>query len=262
MKLLAQTAGSISPLPVPQVSTHSDLSAASLHVSVPIFLMNSFVGPTNFSKLRLREMTPYLDFYNLMAYDYAGSWDQVAGHQANLHPSNTAVTPFSTVAALNHYIQAGGVPPSQLVLGMPLYGRAFQNTDGPGTPYSGVGEGSWEQGVWDYKILPKPGAVEHIDPAVGASWSYDPASKTMVTYDNQRMGKMKADFIERSCLGGGMWWESSGDKGGNTASESDGSLIGTYVNGVGGTAALDQTPNVLAYPESKYDNLRAGFPGE
>jgi chitinase len=208
-------------------------------------------------------MTPLLDFYNLMAYDYAGSWDKVAGHQANLFPStsNPSSTPFSTVAALDHYIKMGGVPPSKMVLGMPLYGRAFANTDGPGTPFSGVGQGSWENGVWDYKALPKPDASEHVDSNAGASWSYSSADRTMVSYDNVAMAQMKASFVTQRQLGGGMWWESSGDKGGKTANASDGSLVGTFVDGVGGLSALDQTANAIDYPDSKYDNLRAGFPG-
>nr|AEO50762.1 chitinase [Paecilomyces sp. 'thermophila'] len=221
-------------------------------------------GPNNFTKLRLPEMTPYLDFYNLMGYDYAGSWDQVAGHQANIFPSSTnpASTPFSTDAALRHYISIAGVPSSKMVLGMPLYGRAFQNTNGPGTPFSGVGEGSWEQGVWDYKALPRPGASEHVDPNIGASWSYDPQARTMVTYDNVAVAEIKANFVRGAGLGGGMRWESSADRGGKTANKADGSLIGTFVDGLGGVSALDQSPNNLDYPESKYDNLRAGFPGE
>lgn len=219
-------------------------------------------GPSNYTKLRLTQMTPYLDFYNLMGYDYAGSWDSTAGHQANIAPSrsNPASTPFSTLAAVQHYTQVGGVPPSKIVLGMPLYGRAFTNTKGPGKSFSGTGEGSWEQGVWDYKALPKPGATEVFDSECGSSWSYDKKSRTMISYDTVPMVEVKAHFVRSNHLGGGMWWESSGDKGGRGASKADGSLIGTFVEGVGGVSALDQSWNNLSFPESKYDNLRAGMP--
>lgn len=110
-------------------------------------------GPSNFQIMKLRQMDEYLDFWNLMAYDFAGSWDQAAGHQANIYPSKNdrTTTPFSTDHAVRYYIDKG-VHPSKIVVGMPLYGRAFQNTKGPGTGYSGVGEGPWESGVWDYKV--------------------------------------------------------------------------------------------------------------
>lgn len=209
-------------------------------------------------------MTPVLDFYNLMAYDFAGSWDTNAGHQANIAPStsNPASTPFSINAALDYYINHGGVPPSKIVMGMPLYGRAFENTDGPGAPFSGVGQGSWENGVWDYKALPRPGAEEKFDEEAGASYCYDGGARTMVSYDTPHVAQVKANYIRERGLGGGMWWESSGDKGGKAADPAEGSLIGIFVDGVGGAGALDQSANALEYPESKYANVKAGFPNE
>lgn len=170
-------------------------------------------GSQNYNKLKLAEMAPYLDFFNLMAYDYSGSFGNVAGHQANLYPStdNSPSTPFSTDAAIRDYIKAG-VPANKITLGMPLYGRAFQQTDGIGKPFHGVGEGSFEKGIWDYKFLPQAGAVEQMDQQVGASYSWDGAKKVIVSYDTLATSNAKVKYIKNNKLGGGMFWELSGDR--------------------------------------------------
>ncbi|KAI2624465.1 glycoside hydrolase superfamily [Xylaria nigripes] len=211
-------------------------------------------GAQNYDKLDLAGMNAYLDFWNLMAYDYAGSWDATAGHQSNLlHSiSNPMATPFNTAAAIAAYTSRG-VPAHKIVLGMPLYGRAFQNTEGPGTPYSGIGEGTWENGVHDYKKLPLNGSEERVDEDVGASYCYHPGTKTMVSYDTVPMARMKARYIATNCLGGAMWWESSSDK------EGEESLIANVFNVLGGPDALIKKHNCIDYPLSKYENLRAGF---
>jgi chitinase len=69
------------------------------------------------------------------------------------------------------------------------------------------------------QALPRPGATEYHDYDAIASWSYDPTSKTMVTYDTPANAAAKVTYIQQRRLGGAMWWESSGDKAG------DGSLI-------------------------------------
>lgn len=126
------------------------------------------------------------------------SWDTAAGHDANIYPStsNPSSTPFNTDQAIDYYI-SHGVTSGKINMGMPLYGRSFLNTNGPGTPYSGVGSGSWENGVWDYKALP---------------YSYDASQEMMISYGTPQVAEKKAEYIMSKGLGGGMWWESSGDK--------------------------------------------------
>ncbi|KAI9777716.1 MAG: hypothetical protein M1839_008635 [Geoglossum umbratile] len=219
-------------------------------------------GASNYQKLCMKEMDEYLDFWNLMAYDFAGSWDSLAGHQANIYRSSDqpVSTPFNADDAITHYITTGQIAPSKIVLGMPIYGRAFLSTDGPGKPYNGIGAaeqpGSWEAGVWDYKALPMAGATEQFDPKIGASWSYDPVKKMMVSYDTKEAACFKASYIAEKGLGGAMWWETSADKAG------DQSLISSVATALGGSncSALDMSENLLSYPDSKYDNLKNQFP--
>ncbi|KAK1992636.1 family 18 glycosyl hydrolase [Colletotrichum falcatum] len=213
-------------------------------------------GPSRYGVMDLAALSGVVDAFNLMAYDYAGSWDAASGHQANLYPNpaNPASTPFSTDAAVGDYL-AAGVPPSKIVLGMPIYGRSFQQTDGIGRPFSGVGSGSWESGVWDYKALPRAGAAELYDAAAAASYSYDAASRELVSYDTPAVVREKVAYLRGRGLGGSMFWEASADR------TDGGSLLAASFDALGGPDAQDKSPNQLSYPDSQYDNIRAGVPG-
>jgi chitinase len=142
-----------------------------------------------------------------------------------------------------------------MVLGMPIYGRAFLNTDGPGRPYNGVGApepGSWEAGTWDYKVLPRPGAQEFFDPSLIANWNYNTGKQIMIIYDMLECKRRKIEYLKEKGLRGAMWWENNTDKTGG------GSLMKTVASALGGGdfGGLDQNKNLLNYPQFKYDNLR------
>ena len=215
-------------------------------------------GASHYNVLQVDEMDRELDFWNLMAYDYAGGFSSQAGHQSNLYSSalDLSSTPFNTTGPVAYYT-AHGVPASKMVLGLPLYGRAFANTDGPGKPFAGIGEGNFEPGVWDFKTLPRPGSDVQHDAALGASWSYDPTTRLLVSHEDSDNVNQKAQYMRDVGLGGMMYWESSGDK-----DVGQGSLIEAFVDSCGGPCTLEQAPNELNYPVSKYDNLKNGFPNE
>lgn len=149
----------------------------------------------------------------MQAYDYAGGWDKTTGHAANLYPSlsNPPSTPYNTQSVVTAYL-AAGVPASKLNLGMPLYGRSFTSTTGLGQPYNGVGKGSWEAGIYDFKDMPLAGHNEYYDAEAGATYSFNNETGMLISYDTLDMALRKTDFITRNRLGGAMWWEASGDK--------------------------------------------------
>lgn len=166
-----------------------------------------------------------------------------------------------------NYYATHGVRRDKLILGIPLYGRSFANTDGPGTPFSGVGPGSWEAGVYDYRALPLPGAHVLQDDRAVASWTYDYGTREMVSFDAERVGAWKGAWIAREGLGGSMFWELSGDKGApregmeggpGKAPQPGRSLVAVVKEAMG---ALDRTPNWLAYEGSQFDNMRHGMEG-
>ncbi|PHH50887.1 Endochitinase 1 [Ceratocystis fimbriata CBS 114723] len=228
-----------------QFDAYAAKHANNYHFQITIA---SPAGPANISDLNLPAMDKYVDAWHLMAYDYAGAWDKTSGHQANVHMSKTnpTSTKFSTDTAVNLYLNHS-ISADKLVLGFPLYGRSFTGTDGPGKPYTGLGQGTLEKGIWLYKDLPRTGASEHYDANIMATWSYDNSTKEMVSYDNVRSAKEKTKWMLAKGLGGAVYWEASGDKNGTS------SIVSTVAESMGD---MDTSENLLSYPESVYDNIR------
>ncbi|RHZ60666.1 hypothetical protein CDV55_105669 [Aspergillus turcosus] len=232
-----------------------------LNATAPfIICYASPAGPDKYKMLDLANMTPYVDFYSFMALDYMGGFSNYSGHQANLFKDrqNPKATDFETNSGIMYYMM-NGAPASKILLQSPLYGRSFNQTDGPGTNFTDVGTlGSFGgAGIWDYKALPVEGFDAKVIniPYIGASYSYDAAKKYMISYDTPEIAKMKAEYIKGAGLGGASWWEVSMDRNDTQ------SLIATTVDTFGGAGALEKRKNNLNYPTSKYANLRAGMPG-
>lgn len=151
----------------------------------------------------------YLDYINLMTYDFSGPWVDRAGHHAQL---NTPQRPHNDAATIScsgsvQYALSNQVPSHKLLIGIPVYGRSFLGARRVGEPYSGSGG---EEGTFEYKDLPRPGATELVDKATGAAYCVG-GDGGFVTYDNPETVRMKANLVRDRKLGGMFYWTATGD---------------------------------------------------
>ncbi|KAF5366212.1 hypothetical protein D9758_005723 [Tetrapyrgos nigripes] len=183
-------------------------------------------GASGYANLVVPQMDQALTHWNLMANVYGG---------------NT-----NTDSAVSFYLSAGATA-GKIAMGIPLYGRAFQNTDGLGQPFNGVGTGTFGGGIYSYKDLPIAGAQVFQDFVDVASYSYDSSKRELVSYDTPDVVTLKTQYVNDNGLAGNMYWDLSTDKNDNE------SLIGVGFQTLG---SLQQVQNHINFPNSKWDNIR------
>ncbi|KAH8596705.1 chitinase [Bisporella sp. PMI_857] len=182
------------------------LAAVRLHLPDDGYLLSAALpaGAWALQHIDLYKAKDYLSFVNLMAYDFTGSWTNVAGHHAQLFP---AVPGEPSGSAAVDYLIARGFPAKKILLGIPAYGRSFLGADGPGQAYSGHGG---EEGTFEYKVLPRAGAEEIVDTRVGAAFCVG-GDGGFVTYDNPETVRIKAGYCKEKGLGGLFYWTGTAD---------------------------------------------------
>lgn len=136
----------------------------------------------------------YVDFVNLMAYDFFGMWTARSGHHAQLYAMNKDETSGSSGVS---YLMSKGFPPKKILLGIPTYGRSFLAATGPGQGFRG---GGGDDGTFEYNQLPRKGCKEGTDKRHVAAYCIG-GDGGWVTYDNPESVKTKAGFCKQKGLG-------------------------------------------------------------
>jgi chitinase len=185
-------------------------------------------GPDKYARLELNKIHKYLNWINLLTYDFHGTWESRTNFLAPLYDSPSdpdLALGFNVNRVVSDYVHAG-VPPKKLVLGIPFYGRGWAGVPdinhGLYQSSTGPAAGTYEAGVEDYKVLKNLEATygKYWDSASQAFWIYSPQTGIFWTYDNPLSVANKGYYITDKFggLGGGMFWELSGD-------DAQGSLI-------------------------------------
>jgi chitinase len=171
----------------------------------------------------------YLDFANVQGYDFHGagsdnSWEpNRTGHQANW---NTDVDDpygvhFSAENALQIYASAG-VNPRKLTIGIPFYGRGWQNVadggrSGEWQTANGAAPGQFQEeaGTRGYNNLRSsfPNLTIVHDQQALATSGYTGANGQWWTFDDPWSIGQKMAIVKQKNLLGAMIWEMSGDNG-------------------------------------------------
>ena len=192
------------------------------------YLITAALGDREFvAHIDLARIHPYLDWINLMTYDFHNSLTPTTGHASGLAQSRTATADERSVEHAVAQFLAAGVPADKLVVGVPFYAHVFADVQpddfGLDQHYARhAGTPSWPQLVAEY--IDHHGYVRHWDDAAKEPYLWNADKREFVSYDDPRSLAIKARFVKAHQLGGMMYWEQSQDP--------DGELLDALARGL------------------------------
>lgn len=157
----------------------------------------------------LGEAQEYLDFINIMAYDFYTAGDAITGHHANLFPNGAKGRSAQTT--VEEHLEFG-VPAEKLVLGVPFYGRMWKGVDP--TDNGLFKNGKFEMGLPYHQVfaLSRNSAYSRFwDSKASAPYLFSLLDSAWVTFEDPESLALKMEFVKKKGLAGAMFWEMSED---------------------------------------------------
>ncbi len=175
------------------------------------WLITMAIPPTaNFSSyFDYPQLTSYVNWYNVMCYDFVGSWCTYTGHDSPLYYNTLDPNAGADSNSVLYLYDVGrGIPKSKLVIGVPFYADQFNapglfqkltNNSVPNVFYADI--------VTDIDS----GWTYHWDNMSEVPWLENPAQTEFITYEDTNSIKLKVQYCVRQQLGGIMIWEITQD---------------------------------------------------
>ncbi len=165
----------------------------------------------------------YVDWVNLMSYDYHGGWESVSNFHAPLY-GDPADRNTGLLAKYNAHdsvmaLVNAGMPRDKILLGIPFYGRGWSGVaGGPGNnglyqTTSGAAPGKYEAGIDDYAVLKEKTGKRWYHPVTKQLFLYT-ANGEWWSYDDPTVIASKMQYVREQKLRGAFSWELDGDANG------------------------------------------------
>ncbi|XP_067381966.1 acidic mammalian chitinase-like [Channa argus] len=160
------------------------------------------------------QIATYLDFINVLTFDFHDSWESVTAHHSPLYQGShdTGGKIYSNTDYAMQYWRDQGAPPEKLNLGLAAYGWVFSlssPSSDVGAPASGPGkEGRYTTitGIWSYyeTCLYTEGSPIHQIP--DQKVPYAVTENQWVGFDNLNSLYTKVTYLKTNHFGGACVW--------------------------------------------------------
>lgn len=155
----------------------------------------------------------YVDYVNLMTYDFHGTWEDKTDFVAPLYVDTSlpgAAYKAGVASSIEAWIKSG-ISKAKLNMGIPFYGYIYKSVaatnDGLNQTYSGGASISYANIAANY--LKDSSYTRFFHPISKAPWLFN--GSTFITYEDEESIAHKAEYIRQLGLGGAMIWEISQD---------------------------------------------------
>lgn len=167
------------------------------------------VNASVYKALSLDIVAPIVDWFNLMAYNFAGSSSRGVGFNAPIR------NPWS-IYSINNAVEgvmSSGVSPNKIVLGIPLYGHLFDQTNGKlGASFDRTDlSGPLSYNKIKEKYLENDACEYKWHPAAKVPYLYCAQDKVFISFDNELSIKEKVKYARQNHLKGIVFWRLSHD---------------------------------------------------
>ncbi|WP_205686956.1 glycoside hydrolase family 18 protein [Chitinophaga rhizosphaerae] len=160
----------------------------------------------------MAEAAKYLDFVNIMSYDYKTDPNGIAGHHTNLYGSTDNPEESSAHRSVGLFLDAG-VPAEKIVMGIAFYGRGWKVGGDTARGLNRMATGGYRGGGYSFikDSLPAKGFERHWDKRAKAPYLWHPGQQVFISFDDERSVKEKCRYVKKNDLAGVMFWEYSSD---------------------------------------------------
>ncbi len=159
----------------------------------------------------LTALTPLVDFFNLMTYDFHGSWSAHSGHNAPLGAAGGDPDSNSAQSALNYFINTRGVPANKVNFGLAFYGYEFP-TESLHQACPTCSTDVQTRNYQDIVGLIGNGWTRVWDNSASSPYLTSDSGARVISYDDPQSIQAKADYaLNARGLAGVFMWDLSLD---------------------------------------------------